>query len=169
MNTVKEFATFIPSLILHAVNLLLWKKILSLTLFKIITASRPSTLLKVFLMGKSGCPNNRGNRGGELPLPAKKFELLPSVRYTLTKKSPIAFRQVLPKFFPATCIFSYTIITYSKSSLELNPIIQTSRIISQNYTLCIPLYALIMCGLSSLPPNLFLYMHISTRRIAFNK
>ena len=131
MNTVKEFATFIPSLILHAVNMLLWKKILSLTLFKIITASRPSTLLKVFLMGKSGCPNNRGNRGGELPLPAKKFELLPSVRYTLTKKSPIAFRQVLPKFFPATCIFSYTIITYSKSSLELNPIIQNS--VQQDY------------------------------------
>ena len=32
----------------------------------------------------------------------------------------IAFRQILPKFLPATCIFSYEITTYLKSSLELN-------------------------------------------------
>ena len=41
-------------------NLLLWKKILTLTHFKIITLIRPSTLPKVFFMGGSGV----GTRGG---------------------------------------------------------------------------------------------------------
>ena len=77
MNTIKHFASF-PSLTLHTVNLLLWKKMLSLTLFKIITVSRPSTLFKVLLMGRSGFPFKGGTWGGwsiltskisNLPLP----------------------------------------------------------------------------------------------------
>ena len=61
LNTIKEFATFFSSLTLHAINLLLWKKILSLTIFKIITVNRSSFLLRVFLLGRSGYPTNRGH------------------------------------------------------------------------------------------------------------
>ena len=56
-----KFVTSLSSLTLHTVNLLLWKKILSLTLFKIITVSRTTTLIRVFLMGRSGYPTKGGN------------------------------------------------------------------------------------------------------------
>ena len=47
----KTLPPLFPSLTLHGLNLLLWKKILTLILFKIITVSRPSTPLRVFLTG----------------------------------------------------------------------------------------------------------------------
>ena len=43
-----------PSLTWHAINLLVWKKILSHTLFKIITVSRPNTLLGIFFTKRWG-------------------------------------------------------------------------------------------------------------------
>ena len=69
MNAIKGFATSFSSLTLDAINLLLWKKILSLTLFKISTVSRPSTLLRVFDMGRLVCPAKRecGSHCGGLP------------------------------------------------------------------------------------------------------
>ena len=86
-NPIKEFATSFLSLVLHAVNLLIWKKILSLILFKIMTVYRLNTLLRVLLMGRSGCqdvPLREGKifffwRG--VSVQAKKFELCPSVGY----------------------------------------------------------------------------------------
>ena len=66
LNTIKKWkiVSSFSSLILHAVNFLLWKKI--------ITVSRPTTL-KVFLMGRSGCPTRRGKwvRGRGLPASLK--------------------------------------------------------------------------------------------------
>ena len=67
MNTIKIFVTSFPSLTLHAVNLLLWKKIPSLTPFKIITVKGPGTLTRVFLVGRSGCPTMGGNWVGDFP------------------------------------------------------------------------------------------------------
>ena len=75
----KEFASFFSPLTLHAVNLLLSKKILPLTLLKIMTVSRPSTILRVFLMGKLGCPTKEGNWG--VFLKVQKFKFSPSVGY----------------------------------------------------------------------------------------
>ena len=82
LNAFKEFATSFSSLTLHAINLLLWKKILSHTLFKIITVSRPSTLLRVFLMRKSGCHTNGGNwRGAGSFCKPKSLKFPSSVGY----------------------------------------------------------------------------------------
>ena len=60
LNTIKEFVTSFQSLILNAADFLLWKKILSITLFKMITVSRPSTLVRFFLMGRSWCTTKGG-------------------------------------------------------------------------------------------------------------
>ena len=59
------------------------------------------------------------------PPPPKKWvpPSLPWSQTTYWKRGIsifIAFRQILPAFLPTTSIFSYTIITYSKNSLELN-------------------------------------------------
>ena len=110
---------------------MLRKKILSLTLYKIITVSRPNTLLMIFLMERSWCPTKGGNflGGRGISQQARKFELSPSIGYysppenwvplsfpwsqlTYWKKniSLIAFRPILPKILPAACIFSYTIM-----------------------------------------------------------
>ena len=94
LNTNREFATSTSPLILHAVNLLLWNKILSLSLYtlhtisflKIVTVGRPSTLLRVFLIGRSRCPTKGEILGGKLWLLAKKFELTSSVWYNSVKK-----------------------------------------------------------------------------------
>ena len=117
------------------VSLLISKKILSLTLFKIITGSRSSTLLRVFLMGRSGCPTKKKNeRWGSLPVsqkvwsfpfcwkspPAKNWDhLSPDHRY-IGKKVLIAFRQILSKILPEACIFSNIIMTYLKKLVGTN-------------------------------------------------
>ena len=67
LNIITESATSFSSLILHAVKLLLWKKIVSLTAFDIIALSRPNTLLRVFLMG-SGDHNLSPPRKNWVPL-----------------------------------------------------------------------------------------------------
>ena len=118
-----------------AVSLLISKKILSLTLFKIITGSRSSSLLRVFLMGRSGCPTKKKNeRWGSLPVsqkvwsfsfcwkspPAKNWDhLSPDNRY-IGKKVLIAFRQILSKILPEACIFSDIIMTYLKKLVGTN-------------------------------------------------
>ena len=107
---------------------------LSLTPFKIITVSRPSTLLRVFLVVRLGCPTKGGNWG--VSMQAQKFELSPSVDdiptknlsspvspmitdHILEKKtSLIAFRQILPKILSVAFTFSYTIMTNLKNLIE---------------------------------------------------
>ena len=104
---------------------MLRKKIVSLTLFKNITVSRPSTLFRSFLMGRSGFTTIGTRGGGGLPLLAQKFELPSSAGYHPTQKieslspSPhhrshigekvflIAFKLILQKFLPAVHIFSH--------------------------------------------------------------
>ena len=125
-----KFVTSFSSLTLHVVNLLLWKKLLSLTLSKIITVSIPLTLTRAFLMGRSGCPTEGGNRGGSpwkskiLNFPLLLVSFSPKIEFTVPllitdhilgkKVSLIAFRQILPDILPAACIFSYAIMTYLK-------------------------------------------------------
>ena len=118
MNAIQEFATSFSYLTLHAVNLLLWNKILSLTFFKIITVSRISTLLRDFVMGRLGYHTKGGIMGaGGVYLQDQTSELSPSVGYHshqkieppcpyLNHRSHIgkkaylmAFRQILPKIF----------------------------------------------------------------------
>ena len=127
LNPIKEFATSFINL--HAVHLLIQKKILSLTLFKIIAVSGLSILLRVFLMGRSGHPTTWGHLGG-LPASQKVWtfpfcwispplknwvSLSPITDYILKKKiSLIAFRQILSKILPEACIFSNTVMTYLK-------------------------------------------------------
>ena len=120
---------------------MLWKKILSLTLFKIISVSRSSTLLRIFLMGRSRCPTMGDNWGVGLPPASVKvltppfFWIHPPPHQKIESPCPSRdhwpFKEILAKFFPATCIFSYTIVTYLKSSLELNPVIENS--VQQSY------------------------------------
>ena len=128
--------TSFSSLILHAVNLLLWKKILSLTLLRIITVctdQAPSSefsllrdqdvTLRERILGKMG------GGGGDSPCktPSLNFALLLDITHTkklsppvpplitdqiLEKKmSLIAFRQILPTILPAAYTFSSTIMT----------------------------------------------------------
>ena len=75
MNTIKECATCFSFPNLHAVNLLLWDTILSLTLLKIIMLSRSSFLLSVFLMRWSGC------RTGGASLQVQKSKFPPFAEY----------------------------------------------------------------------------------------
>ena len=76
LNIIKDFATSFPSLTLHAVNVFVWNKILSFTLFKIITVIRPSTLLRMFLMGGSGFAT-KGRTGEGSPHSCPKFWVSP--------------------------------------------------------------------------------------------
>ena len=146
MNAIKKFGTSFSSITLHAVNVALKENTLSHTLFKSTTESRPSTLLRVFFIGRSGCPTNRKNRGrGVEALPAshkvwtfrycwispspKNCVPIPPLMtdHILEKKvSLIAFRQIFPRFLPVASIFSYTSWLIWKSSLEQNSLIQNS-------------------------------------------
>ena len=129
LNSIKKFAIFFSSLTSHAINLLLRKKILSLILYKIITVSRPNTLLMIFLMERSWCPTKGGNFWEGSPSKSKSlnFPLLLDITLHQKIESPcpsldhsshigkknislIAFRPILPKILPAACIFSYTIM-----------------------------------------------------------
>ena len=89
-----------------AVNLFIWKKILSLNLFKIITVSRSSTLLRVFLMGRSGCSTMKNNLGESPCMPkSQNFPLLLNVSTTnhdfLKRLIGTKFQQdYLPELFP---------------------------------------------------------------------
>ena len=102
----------------------------SLTLFKIITVSKPNTLLRVYLLEKSECPTN-GENWGLLPASQKvwtfslslvyphqkfHFSIIWSDRRTHIgeKVSLLVFRPILPKMFPAACIYSCTITTFLK-------------------------------------------------------
>ena len=146
MNGLEKFATSFLFLNLHAVIILIWKKILSLTLFKIITVSRSSTLLRVFLMGRSGCPTKRGNLGGlsgsqkvwtfsfcwVSPPPKKLSHPVPRSHsiYWKERVSLTAFREILSKVLPEA-FFSATIWLTWKTSLELNPLTLSS--VQQDY------------------------------------
>ena len=131
-----KFITRFSSFTLHAVNILLWKKIFSLTFSKVITASRPATLIRVFLMVRSRCIT-KGERVRTLPTSPKvltspfcwncshqKIEYLhpsPDHRPYVEKKKCIfiCFRQIWPK----SCLWHEFLVTQSwliwKSSTEL--------------------------------------------------
>ena len=126
MNTSKDLVISFPSLSLHAVNLLLWKRIISVTLFKIITVIRSSTLLGVLFIGDQDFQPRKG-LGRALPTHAQNFEPPLSVGCHPHKKvefylfpscltsspcwshttSLIAFRQILPTIFPVVLIGSF--------------------------------------------------------------
>ena len=121
-----------------------WKKILSFTLFKIITVSASSTLLRVILMGRSGCPTKGGNLGGSpwkpkslnFPLllditPTKKIESPWSQTTYWEKVSLITFRQILPKILPEACIFSNIVMTYLKKFVGTKFLKQHDGILSR--------------------------------------
>ena len=92
------------------------KKTLSINLFKIVIVSRPTTLIRVFLMGSLGCPTKGGNRGRDLPASPKVWTLVQITDHILgIKVSLIDFRYILPNILPAACIFGYTILTYLKN------------------------------------------------------
>ena len=101
---------------------MIWKKTLSLTLFKIITVSRSNTLLKVFLMGRSGCSTKRGIfffGGGILPT-SQKVWTFPFYLISLQRKiSLIALREILPKILPEECIFNEKIINCLQKVVEI--------------------------------------------------
>ena len=133
MNAIKEFAISFSSLTLHAVNLLLWKKILSLTLFKIITVSRSSIFLRVFLMGILGCSTKGGNEGVFLQAQVWTFPFcwIPTrpkswVYLSLPRSQTTYWKKWLfDNFYQKFCLWSIFSVTQSWlnwiSSLELNP------------------------------------------------
>ena len=88
LNTIKDFTNTFPSLTLHAVNSLLWKKILSLSLFKIITFSRTCLIPWIFLIGILGFPTKGEASGRESSVKHKIFgmSLLLDITF-LTKKN----------------------------------------------------------------------------------
>ena len=134
----------------HAVNLLIWKKILSLTLFKIITVSRPTTLIRVFLMRRSGCPTKGGNLEGLFASPkvrscpfrwispppknrAPPFLSWSQIIYWEKKVSLLAFRQILPKIKNFTCGVHFQLQNWLiwESLMKLSLLIQNS--VQQDY------------------------------------
>ena len=87
-----KIVTSFSFLTLHAVNISLLKKILSLTLLKIITVSRPTTLIRVFLMRRSSCSTKGGNWGGGRSSCKQKslnFSLLLDITPTKKLGSPV--------------------------------------------------------------------------------
>ena len=146
MNGIEEFATSFLSLNLHAVSILIWKKMLSLTLFKIITVSWSGTLLRVFLMADQVVPLKEVICG--VPQQAKKFELSPTVGYHFHRKLSDSvpwshsiywknryLLQLWDKFYQKFCLRHAFSVTQSwliwKSSSELNPLILSS--VQQDY------------------------------------
>ena len=123
---------------------------LLLTLFKITTASRASTLIRSLPMGRPGCPTKKRN-WWESPCKPKRFELSPSVEYhphqniestcplitdhILEKTILIAFRQILSKILVRHAFSVSQSWLICKNWLE----IKSSRIISQNYSPLSPL------------------------------
>ena len=131
MNAIEEFTTSFLSLNLHAVNISIWKKTLSLTFFKLITVSRSSTLLRVFLMVDQDVRLREGIKG--VSQQAKKFVLSPSVGYYPHQKieSPYPLNTVHTYIGKKkACLRHAFSVTQSwhiwKSSLELNRLIQYS-------------------------------------------
>ena len=118
---------------------------LSLTLFKIITVSRPSTLLRLFLMGDQDFPLRKELRG--LHPHAQNFERhfwkssLTRSQTTYRKKvSLVAFRQTLPKHFVCGAHFQFHIVNYFKKLIGIKSLNTkqyqssfSSRIISPSY------------------------------------
>ena len=112
LNIIKGFVSAFSYLTLHAVNLSLGKKTLPLTLFKIITVSRPSTMLKVFFMGRLGCPTKRGNSVEELLRTSQKGLNSPLLldRHSTKKLSPFVplkannLEYLLDKFYQTFCL-----------------------------------------------------------------
>ena len=132
LNAIKEFATSISSLTLHTVNLLLWKKILSLTLFKINTVSRPSALQN-FPYGDIILSKGNGRGGPPTRLKVWTFPFCwisppvlfpsPNLRPHIRRKvSLIVFRQILPKTLSAVHIFSNTIMSNLKKLIWNKPL-----------------------------------------------
>ena len=114
LSTIKEFVTSFSSLTLHAIDLLLWKKILSFTLSKIVTVSRQSILLRFFFLERLGCSTNWTLSFFCISPPPKNwFPLSVSDHkpYVGKKVFLIALRQILLKIFPAAYISSYTTMT----------------------------------------------------------
>ena len=87
LNAIKKITTSFSFLTL-AVILLLSNKILSLNLFKIITVSRPSTHLRVFLMRALGCPTKEENWSGS-PCKPKNSLLLLDITPTKNLSPPV--------------------------------------------------------------------------------
>ena len=125
-NCYVKIVSSFSSLTLHAVNFLLWKKI--------ITVSRPTTF-RIFLMGRSGCPSKWGNWGGGFPCKPKslKFPLHLDKIFTYWKShilgkrvSLLAFRYVLTKILPAACIQWHSYDLFEKAWLKLSPSLQNS-------------------------------------------
>ena len=144
LNTIKDFATSFPFLTLNAVNLLLWKKILSHSFqnhYSNQTKHSPTGVL-------------HGGGGQDLQLrevlrrslhthvqnyepqssvgydPHQKVEsslfpscLTPSLSLIadriLQKISLIALRQMLPKLLPVAAIFSFIITSYLQKFIEI--------------------------------------------------
>ena len=91
------------SLNLHAENLFLRKKILSLSLFKITTLSRPSSLLRVFLVGRLKCLTKGSEMGGS-PCNRKSLNFPLLLNITPTKElsppvSPLITDHILEKSY----------------------------------------------------------------------
>ena len=121
LNTIKDFASSFPSLTLHAVNLLLWRKIISLTLFKFITIIRPSTLLRVLYMGDEDLQLREGLRRA-LILPIKNLNPLlffHASPHPSLDPSLIAIRYILQKILPVVHIFRFIIMTYLKKVIGI--------------------------------------------------
>ena len=146
MNSIEDFANTFPSLISYSLNLLLWKKILAPTLFKIITVIRPSTIIRVLLMGDQDLQIRDGLRA-TLPTHSQNFKPRSPVRcHSLPKKqalslsfmsqpvlplivahiekkvSLIAFRQVSRKTLPVVQLFSFIITTCLKKLTGIKPL-----------------------------------------------
>ena len=125
-------------------------------LSQIIAVSKPSTFLRLFLVGISGCPTVDRNweRKGSLPAsrnfwtfpfywtsPSPKNWIpcpSPDHRLHIGKKvSLIDFRQILPNILPAECIFIYSIMTYSKK-LNKTKWLNTKQCLAESSSRIIP-------------------------------
>ena len=137
LKWIDNLATSFSSLILHAANLLLWKKIFSLTYFENITVSRPITLLTVFFMGRLGSSTKGARRG--LPASPKVWTFLfcwisPPPNKWFPLVSPLItdhmLEKLLDKFYQKFWLQRIFWVTQSwlilKSLLEINPLLQKS-------------------------------------------
>ena len=124
--TIKDFTTSISSLTLHAVNLLLWRKILFLLhSFQNYYSNQMKQTPHVW----SEFATNEGTREDSkifhqkidcYPFPSCLTPFFPWLQTTYWKKvSPIAFRQILPNILTMVHIFSFIITTYLKKFIGI--------------------------------------------------
>ena len=147
ITSIKDFTTSISSLSLHAVNLLLWRKthflLYSFQNYYSNQIKHTPHVWSKFATNEETSEDSKTvhQKIDCCPFPSCLTPFFPWLQITYWKKvSPIAFRQILPKFLPMVHIFSFIIWTYLKKFIGIK-ILSTKQYPAELSPWSIPIYS----------------------------